>query len=76
MSKARKRSREESETTELFADEDFDAEEFVDEMHEKHAHHRHEARASWRRLEELSEEKFLRAQLRDWEDWTESDDDF
>lgn len=73
MSKARKQSGEKFDTGEIFADDDFDAEEFVEHMDDKGAtHSRPHAKGGWRRLEELKEQKMLRSQLLELEDW----DDF
>ena len=79
MSKARKQSRGE-ESAEIFADDEFDADEFVEHQHQ-HQHHnmddkgashqRPHSRGGWRRLEELREQKMLRDQLLDLKDWDE-----
>lgn len=71
MSKIRKQSREKHEGSELFSDDDFDTDDFVDQMEEKLSHHRMDARSGWRRIEELREERALRSQLVDLEDWDE-----
>ena len=74
MSKARKQSGEKFDTGEIFADDDFDAEEFVEHMDDKGNHQQRpqqQARGGWRRLEELKEQKQLRSQLLELEDWDE-----
>jgi len=72
VSKIRKQSGSKYDSSELFADEDFDAEEFVDHMEEKKARRESDAPAGWRRIEELREKQLLRDQLLDYADW----DDF
>lgn len=74
MSKVSKRSRENSDSTEFFADEDFDAEEFVDHMEEADNRHRAKARSGWRHVERVREEELLRKELGGLEDWDEFDD--
>jgi len=64
MSKTRNRSGDELDPTEIFADPELDPESFVDSMEEK----RSAARRSWKRVEELNDAKWLRAQLSDWDD--------
>ena len=72
MSKARKQqSGEKLDSAEIFADDDFDAEEFVEHMDDKAAQQRTQSRGGWRRLEELREQKMLRSQLLELEDWDE-----
>ena len=90
MSKARKQSRGEESSSEIFADDEFDAEDFVEHMDDKgashkqaHAHaHAHtqsqaqpHSRGGWRRLEELREQKMLRDQLLDLKDWDELEEE-
>ena len=70
MSKTKNRSEDEYDATEIFADPDLDPESFVETMEERNKR----ARTSWRRLEELKESKWLRAQLSDWDDWDEDND--
>jgi hypothetical protein len=74
LSKARKQSRGE-ESAEIFADDEFDADEFVEHhMDDKGASHQRQqphSRGGWRRLEELREQKMLRDQLLDLKDWDE-----
>lgn len=69
MSKVRKNSRPKYDASELFADEDFDAEEFVDVMEEKQSQRNAGAAGGWRRIEEIRESKRLRQELLDFEDW-------
>jgi hypothetical protein len=77
VSKIRKQSSEKYEASEIFSDEEFDADDFVEQMEDKGSHHRHEARpdprqdarSGWRRIEELREEQLLRNQLVDYADW-------
>ena len=69
MSKIRKQSSEKYEASEIFSDEEFDADDFVDHMEVKGSHHRHQARSGWRRIEELREEQQLRDQLLDYQGW-------
>jgi hypothetical protein len=71
VSKVRKPSHDEVEPSEMFSDEDFSADEFVEKMDGKVHHHRAETRSSWRRLEELREAQMLRDQLGELEDWKE-----
>ena len=68
--KPRPNAEDDYDATEIFADPDLDPESFVDSMEERQKR----SRASWRRLEELEESKWLRAQLQDWEDWDTSND--
>ena len=82
MSKARKQSRGE-ESTEIFAEDEFDAEDFVEHMDDKGASHKQahaqptqpHSRGGWRRLEELREQKMLRDQLLDLKDWDELEEE-
>jgi hypothetical protein len=70
LSKARKQSREKTESNEIFADDEFDSEEFVEHMDDKGASHKTpHSRGGWRRLEELKEQKMLRDQLLELKDW-------
>lgn len=69
MSKTKNRSEDDFDPTEIFADPDLDPESFVDSMEERNKR----TRTSWRRLEELKETKWLRAQLSDWDDWENND---
>jgi hypothetical protein len=71
VSKVRKRSKEKTEASELFLDDEFDTDEFVEDMEAKGSHHRAEARSGWRRLEELREEQMLRDELGELKDWKE-----
>lgn len=64
MSKTRKQGDDEFDSAEIFHDPELDPETFVEAMEDKHR-----ARAGWKRVEELSDAKWLRAQLADWEDW-------
>lgn len=71
MSKARKPSRgEKFESTEIFAEDEFEGEEFAESVDDKGAARPH-SRGGWRRLEELKEQKMLRNQLLDLKDWDE-----
>jgi len=64
------------ESAEIFADDEFDADEFVDNMEDKgHHQQRAQTRGGWRRLEELREQKMLRNQLLDIADWDEFEKD-
>jgi hypothetical protein len=72
VSKIRKQSGSKYDSSELFADEDFDADEFVEHMEEKKAKRESDAPTGWRRIEELREKQLLRDQLLDYTDW----DDF
>lgn len=72
LSKARKQSREKSESNEIFADDEFESEDFVEHMDDKGASHKTpHSRGGWRRLEELKEQKMLRDQLLELKDWDE-----
>lgn len=74
MSKIRKQPRDKYDSSELFADEDFDAEEFVDHhMEEKKARRESDAPSGWRRIEELREKQLLRDQLLDYQDFDDTD---
>jgi len=64
MSKMKDRSGDELDSTEIFLDPELDPESFVEAMEDKRA-----ARSSWKRVEELRDAKWLRAQLADWDDW-------
>lgn len=66
MSKARNRSRTTSDHAEIFSDEDFDTDDFVEQMDDRH--YRSESRAGWRRLEEIRELRELQRNLDDWAD--------
>jgi hypothetical protein len=72
VSKIRKQSGGKYDPSELFADEDFDADVFVEHMEDKKAKREADAPTGWRRIEELREKQMLREQLLDLEDW----DDF
>ena len=75
LSKARKQSREKSESNEIFADDEFDSEDFVEQVDDKGAAHKvPHSRGGWRRLEELKEQKMLRDQLLELKDWDELDE--
>ena len=72
MSKARKQSGAKLESNEIFADDEFDSEEFVEHMEDKASSHKGpHSRGGWRRLEELKEQKMLRNQLLELKDWDE-----
>jgi hypothetical protein len=73
VSKVRKNSRTKYDASELFADEDFDAEEFVDLMEDKKSERNAGTAGGWRRIEEIRESKRLRAELQDLEDWYDLD---
>lgn len=73
MSKVRKRSSEEFDGADIFADQDFDADTFVEDMDGKSEQHKFDSRAGWRRLEALRDERMLRNQLLDWEDLDNND---
>jgi hypothetical protein len=64
MSKPTKPSDDEFDSAEIFSDPDLDPESFVEAMEDNRR-----ARSGWKRVEELSDAKWLRAQLADWEDW-------
>lgn len=72
MSKARNRSRATSDHVEIFSDENFDTEDFVEQMDDRHC--RSEPRAGWRQLEAMREERLLRKQLDDFADWDDLGD--
>jgi hypothetical protein len=74
VNKAGKRSREKFDTAELFTDDEFDAEDFVEQMDDKHHHKAGAAKTGWRRLEQLREEQQLREQLRELGDWDDGAD--
>jgi hypothetical protein len=73
LSKARKQARgEKFESTEIFAEDEFEGESFVEHVDDKGvSHQRPHSRGGWRRLEELREQKMLRNQLLDLKDWDE-----
>ena len=73
VSKIRKQSSEKYEASEIFSDEEFDADDFVDNMEVKGSQHRQDERSGWRRIEELREEQQLRDQLLDFQDWEDFD---
>lgn len=64
MSKTRKYADDDFDSSEILSDPDFSAESFVDTMEEKRG-----VRRSWKRVDDLNDEKWLRAQLADWDDW-------
>ena len=65
MSKSKTSDYDDGDYADLLSDPDLDAEKFVDAMEEK----RNYSRQSWKRVEELRDSKWLRAQLADWEDF-------
>ena len=73
MSKTRKQPREKYDASEIFSDEEFDAEDFVEHMEVKGSQHRTEERTGWRRIEQLRDERMLRNQLLDLQDWEDFD---
>jgi hypothetical protein len=73
VSKVRKRSSEEFDGSDIFADHEFDADTFVEDMDDKGARQKADTRAGWRRLEALRDERMLRNQLLDWEDLDDND---
>ncbi|MGD8339505.1 MAG: hypothetical protein PVH89_01915 [Gammaproteobacteria bacterium] len=76
MSKERKQSRSTRDTSEIFSDADFDADEFVDRM-DSSLSDQTEFRTGWRRLERIREERLLRRELGEldyWEEFGEGDD--
>jgi hypothetical protein len=73
VSKVRKRSGEELDGSDIFSDQDFDADRFVDDMDADGGQQKVDTRASWRRLEELKDERMLRDQLLDWDSFDEND---
>jgi len=73
VSKVRKRSRETYDNAEIFSDEDFDADDFVVQMDERH-YVKADKRPGWRRLEVIREERQLRRQLDDLADWDDFSD--
>jgi hypothetical protein len=73
VSKVRKGSREGFDASDIFADREFDADTFVEQMDEKTPRPKTDSRAGWRRLEELKDEQMLRDQLVDWEDFGDKD---
>jgi hypothetical protein len=76
LSKVRKQPSQKFESPEVFADEEFDAEDFVESMDDKGASQpRPHVRGGWRRLEELREQKQLRSQLLDLKDWDEFEEE-
>lgn len=66
MSKVRRRSVDSFDDADLFADMDFDADNFIEVMEQKRSK---PARPGWRRIEDLREHRLLRDQLQDWDDW-------
>lgn len=64
MSKTRKSPDDDFDSTDILSDPEFDADSFVDTMEGKRVERR-----SWKRVDDLNDEKWLRAQLADWEDW-------
>jgi hypothetical protein len=66
VSRARNRSRETSDHAEILSDEDFDTDEFVEKMDDRHC--LSQSRAGWRRLEEIRELRELKRDLDDWAD--------
>jgi hypothetical protein len=68
VSRGRKQSRDTQDVSEIFADVDFDADEFVEHMEDK-TDRGAGFGTGWRRLEVLREERLLRRELSDYEDW-------
>jgi hypothetical protein len=64
MSKTRNSSEDDFDSSEILSDPDFQPEAFVDAMEGKRV-----ARSSLKRVDDLNDQKWLRAQLADWEDW-------
>ena len=73
MSKVRKTSASKYDASELFADDDFDADEFVDLMEEKQSRRNAGKACGWRRIEEIRESKRLRDELLDFADLDDFD---
>ena len=73
MSKPRRQTKKQFDETELFSDDDFDADDFIEQMDSGSSQVRAKARTGWRRLEELREEQMLRAALSELSDWDEFD---
>lgn len=72
MSRGRKHSNDNFEESEVFSDQDFDADEFVDSMEEASARPKRDRRmraSGWRIAEERREARWLRDHLQDWDDW-------
>lgn len=68
MSRGRKQSEEDSfDATDIFSDQDFDSDSFVDKMEDDRQSGR-STRAAWRRLEQMNEERQLRKLLDDYDD--------
>ena len=72
MSRARKQSRDKQDGSEIFSDLDFDADDFVEHMDDAGSEEV-VFRAGWRQLEALHEERMLRKELSDFEDWDDFD---
>jgi hypothetical protein len=64
MSKVKNTSDSDFDSADILSDPDLDLEAFVDSMEEKRM-----TRGSWKRVDDLNDQKWLRAQLADWEDW-------
>jgi hypothetical protein len=64
MSKTRKSLDDDFDPSDILSDPDLDPETFVDSMARGQ-----KPRGSWKRVDDLNDEKWLRAQLADWEDW-------
>ena len=64
MSKTRNNSDHDFDSADILSDPDLDPETFVDAMEEKRQY-----RESWKRVDDLNDQKWLKAQLADWDDW-------
>lgn len=73
MSKVRRRSDDGFDDADLFADQDFDTDKFIDVMEHKGGRARALERSGWRKVEDLREMRLLRDQLQDWDDWRDDE---
>ncbi len=77
MSKRRHSPADDFDESDLFSDHELDLEGFIDSM-EAHGEHgsrkRRRVKPAWQRVDDWRDEKWLRDQLKDWEDWDEQPD--
>lgn len=74
MSKRRHSPEDDLDEGDLFSDREFDLDNFIDSMETQSNHRsprRRRAKPAWQRVDDWRGEKWLRDQLKDWEDWDE-----
>lgn len=69
MSRAKRKTSEDFEESDLFADQEFELDGFIHSMEKQDVRRKGRLRASMQKLEDLQEARRLREQLQDWDDW-------